>query len=494
MPRICVAKYLYSPRQVRARALLEGVRGLEGRRAAGWRLEELDRLLQPQRDNRWPLHSLVVVLMVVPRYLDLEQWVRVGEEWREAVGEETVEGVGGRTPCRGHVKELEVKVEELEHMVARAGEERGEVGRALVAAEEQVERMHGEMEDKEVVVRRLKGELEQLQGKVEQLEAIAERREVEVEQVGRRLEVVQEELVVAVARRKEMEGRMDARGLEREEREEREEEWMDLHTELQGQRRVVEVERRLREEVQVHLEEARVEVRRLAEELVGRCDGGGGEERGEEDSSLLHSTWASMVHDTSVDDRLLEGGAPVPHLLLRSPPRSSSLSPDRLSLIEELVEVSRLEPARLPSPSTAAALAARARLTSTLRALAAATVHQDRVQELVAGVEDAVTAFVEELGEEGEQEEEKEEMEKKFSEILVETQGGTAEETDTDQEVMSDVKKEETSGEVQKGGGEGVRRLCWVLVAVVVLLLAATFTGVQVEEMVYYPASWHALR
>ena len=119
---------------------------------------------------------------------------------------------------------------------------------------------------------------------------------------------------------KEMEGRLDDRRLEGEEREE---EWRELHTELQGRRRAVEVERRLREEVQVHLEEARVEVRRLAEELAGRSRGGGGEERGVEDSSLLHSTWASMVHDTSVDDRLLEGGAPVPHLLLRSPPRSS---------------------------------------------------------------------------------------------------------------------------------------------------------------------------
>ena len=392
-----------------------------------------------------------------------------------------VEGVGEEEGCTGREIELEHSVEELSYTVARLREERSKVQGQLAALEEQVLTLLQEVKEQEQGMRELKEEVRreqeskegklELEEKISKLEIEGRRREGMVEELGSKVIVAEQELE-------------DVTGREREAREglaEKEQECQGLRMELREAKEEAEVERKVRDEAEEQLDEARLQVRLLTLPL---------EEGGQEVESRIgverfpgQELSQYMVHDTSVDDRLLSTcDSAVPHLLLHSPTPCNR----RVSLIEELQEVTERERSRLPciagpnvEPQT--------RFARRLVELGGDLVVGG--PEMVQAVQRAVEAYL--------QEQEEEVFEEDGASLAawhldldgmqLETRSRNQEPGQEPQLSLSYQQEFQAS---RSGWCRGWRSLLPLLVG----LLVFTFCGVQIDTSHYYPATWHALR
>ena len=428
------------------------------------------------------------------RYCNLSTWQEVGQAWVASLLEPgEVEGVAEVEGCTGRQAELEHTVAELSYTVARLGEERSKVQGQLVTSEEQVLALLQKVQEQEQVMRVLRDEVRreqedreeeiELEEKITKLEREGILKEGEMEELRRRLLVVEKEAEDVA--RKEREAR---EGLA-----EKEQEAEDLKKKVLGAEEEAELERKGREEVEEQLEEARLQARLLALQLEAGDQEVEGKVRMERSPGRELSL--SMVHDTSVDDRLLSsaGKSVSHHLLLCSPRRPSAVSTPRrlrVSLIDELQEVEGRE--RSPLPCLAGPEAEpRARLARRLLDLGGGV-------EMVWGVQRAVEAFLLEQG--AEQRDTTE-----LGEEMFEEEGASlaAWHLDLDgMQLVAESRKQvpeqdqlalPCQQEVEAGSpgwSEAWKRLLLALVS----LLVFTFCGLQLDSSYYYPATWHALR
>ena len=353
----------YSTGTVRASCLLAYLRSLvDLPQLDRWRLEELGRLLDPRQDDR---------------YVDAATWAQVGQAWVEmmlelaSAGQATppraaemveereerretdtsfgsVEGVGGAPGCEGREVELELRVAELQHQVALVARERTGLAAAVAVSEEQTAAMaaelaavrrEGEARRREVVAVD-PGADEQLATKVEELEK---------ERVVHQREVRRLEALLAEGRREVGESK-EGEEVARRQLEAKVQECRRLHRELEVTSQ--QEEGRQDQEVAVELQEQemlRQEIQRLQQELSMK----------DEEVARLATTTAtdhqptsppagsprsnlssSLIHDMSVDDRVLEEVLVAsPRPLQITPSRrgpSASSTPQKESIGDEL--------------------------------------------------------------------------------------------------------------------------------------------------------------
>jgi len=350
-----------------------------------WKLEELSRMLDPNKDNR---------------YVDKELWSEVGQAWVEMMmdpdnhsdtscGESeeaakelgddfeheeipvnisygSIEGVGGPPGCSSREVELENKVSELKYQLARIVEEKRELVRNLAASEDLGQSLSTELEGnmRQIVTLSTsinKGEMF--------FEEVKQARETEEECCNLAQKV--QELTKEVNEKEDKMGDMEVmmvtiRG-ESDEYKEREElvqlklneaikKCECLEEELKKKKEQVKREIDAREEVEGRLERTQLEVQRLEMEMSVKDEEIRNlTETGSRVGSLGSSAGSSMIHDVSVDDRVIEenlrsqaspapvftpGKLPLQSPIRRGPSASSTPNKVRLgSIADELKEM-----------------------------------------------------------------------------------------------------------------------------------------------------------
>jgi len=375
---------------VSARSLLEYLSNLvDLPRLDKWKLEELSRLLDPNKDNR---------------YVDMELWSEVGQSWvemmmdpenhsdtssgdvgdglKEPEEEEyhediaanisygSIEGVGGLPGCSSREVELENKVSELRYQLARLMEDKKELERNLAASEDLGQSLSTELEGSHRQVVSLstsinKGEM--FYEEVKQVREVEEKNcslAMKVEQLTKELYGKDDKLgdmeVLVVTLRGEVEEYKEREDILMKKIEEEEEKCKHLEEDVEQKNEQVKKEINAREEVEERLESTQLDLQRLELELSVKDEAirnltDTGSRIGSVGSSQRSSLSNSMIHDVSVDDRVIEenmknqpsqaplftpGKLPTQSPIRRGPSASSTPNKGRLgSIADELKEL-----------------------------------------------------------------------------------------------------------------------------------------------------------
>jgi len=382
---------------VSARSLLEHLTNLvDLPKLDKWKLEELSRMLDPNKDNR---------------YVDMELWSEVGQAWVEMMmdpdnhsdkipmtgGEDaddkllefddislvdisygSIEGVGGVPGCSSREVELENEVSELRYQLARLTEEKKQLERHLAASEDLGISLTTELEGSHRQVASLstsinKGDM--LYEEVKQAREVKDKcgdLTVQVEQLTRELNFKDDKLgdveVAMVSLRGELEEGKERVVILLKELDEEKEKRIVLEENIDMKNEQIKREISAREEVEEKLESTQLDLRRLGLELSVKDEAirnftDNSSKTESVGSSMGSGADISMINDVSVDDRVIEenmkslsspapvftpGKLPLQSPIRRGPSASSTPSKGRLGSIAD--ELKELDINGFPSP------------------------------------------------------------------------------------------------------------------------------------------------
>merc|ERR1719206_1127398 len=369
---------------VSARSLLDHLTNLvDLPKLDKWKLEELHRMLDPNKDNR---------------YVDMELWSEVGQAWVEMMMDPenhsdkipvidddddkilefddislvdisygSIEGLGGVPGCSSREVELENEVSELRYQLARMTEEKKQLERHLAASEDLGISLTTELEGSHRQVASLstsinKGDI--LYEEVKQAREVKDKcgdLTLQVEQLTRELNMKDDKLgdveVAMVTLRGEVEEGKERVAVLLKELDEEKDKRQVLEEEISNKNEQIKREISAREEVEERLENTQLDLRRVELELSVKDEAirnftAHSSKTESVGSSVGSGADISMINDVSVDDRVIEenmknpapvftpGKLPLQSPIRRGPSASSTPSKGRLgSIADELKEM-----------------------------------------------------------------------------------------------------------------------------------------------------------
>jgi len=363
-----------------------------------WKLEELNRLLDPDKDNRYVDQALwskvgqawVEMMMDPGNHVDTSLGGSVEVEDEQDSGEVdqdinstgnasygsygSVEGVGGDPGCSSREVELENKVSELRYQLVRLGEEKAELERNLAGSEELAQTLATELEGSQKVMVNMSSSFHRGEVVNEETEQVKEVQEqccsltMKNEDLTRELQEKDDKLldmeVMMISVKEEIEECKIREELMNKKLVEKFKKCSLMEAELQEKIDQVNIERTAREDAEGKLEVTQVKLHRLESELSVKDEEIRNLTRSRLESVESGGNISNSIHDVSVDDRVIEenfdtqaGAVPVfitPSRVTHSPAKrgpSASSTPHKGrkgSIADELQDLEASS--GLPSP------------------------------------------------------------------------------------------------------------------------------------------------